>query len=144
MKTLVLTACVLSGGAGGAWAETTAKTEDHASGISIELSAAEDVGATCKLSFVVTNGHDGDIDQAVYETVLFDAAGQGSRLTLLDFQGLPARRLRVRQFQFPQACSDISRVLINGAETCGAPGLDDGACSQGLTLISRTGMELLG
>jgi hypothetical protein len=144
MKTLILTASVLSGGAGGAWAETSAKTEDHASGISIELSAAEDVGATCKLSFVVTNGHAADVEQAVYETVLFDAAGQVSRLTLLDFQDLPAGRLRVRQFQFPQACSDISRVLINGAETCGAAGLDDAACSQGLTLISRTGMELLG
>ena len=93
---------------------------------------------------MVTNGHDGDVEKAVYETVLFDAAGQVSRLTLLDFQDLPAGRLRVRQFQFPQACSDISRVLINGAETCGAPGLADGVCTRGLTLVSRTGMELLG
>ncbi|MFT6456918.1 hypothetical protein [Pseudophaeobacter arcticus] len=112
--------------------------------ISIELSAAEDIGAACKLSFVVTNSHGQDIDKAVYEMVLFDAAGQVSRLTLLDFQDLPAGRLRVRQFQFPQPCADISRVLINGAQTCTAAGLDVGGCSQGLTLTSRTKMELLG
>lgn len=112
--------------------------------ISMELSAAEEADATCKLSFVVRNGHAMDVAQAVYETVLFDGAGQVSRLTLLDFQDLPAGRLRVRQFQFPQACSDISRVLINGAETCEAPDLAEGACTQGLSLVSRIEMELLG
>ncbi len=112
--------------------------------VSIELSSAEEIGEACKLSFVVTNGHDKDIAQAVYETVLFDSAGQVSRLTLLDFQNLPAGRLRVRQFQFPQACADISRVLINGAQTCSGAGLEETGCSQGLTLTSRTKVELLG
>lgn len=112
--------------------------------ISIELSAVEMAGTACKLSFVVRNGYGADVEQAIFETVLFDAEGQVSRLTLLDFQGLPAGRLRVRQFQFSQACSDISRVLINGAETCVAPKLDDGACSRGLSLISHAKMELLG
>jgi len=112
--------------------------------VSIELSSAEEIGEACKLSFVVTNGHDKDIAQAVYETVLFDNAGQVSRLTLLDFQSLPAGRLRVRQFQFPQACADISRVLINGAQTCSGAGLQETGCSEGLTLSSRTKMELSG
>lgn len=112
--------------------------------VSIELSSAEEIGEACKLSFVVTNGHDKDIAQAVFETVLFDSAGQVSRLTLLDFQDLPAGRLRVRQFQFPQACADISRVLINGAQTCSTAGLEQGACSQGLTVTSRTKIEVLG
>lgn len=114
------------------------------SAISIELSTAEDVATACKLSFVVRNGHVGDVEQAVYETVLFDAAGQVSRLTLLDFQDLPAGRMRVRQFQFPQSCSDISRVLFNGAQTCAAPTLDKDACTRGLTLVSQAKMELLG
>lgn len=112
--------------------------------ISIELSSTEEIGEDCKLSFVVTNGHDKDIAQVVFETVLFDSAGQVSRLTLLDFQDLPAGRLRVRQFQFPQACADISRVLINGAQTCSTAGLGQGACSQGLTVTSRTKIEVLG
>ena len=150
-RTLTLAALALAGWAGGAVmagaenvAQTTAPTIAAPTGISIELSTAEETGEACKLSFVVTNDHDADIAQAVFETVLFDAAGQVSRLTLLDFQDLPAGRLRVRQFQFPQSCADISRVLINGAQTCTAAGLDEGGCAQGLTLSSRTKMELLG
>ncbi|WP_052249151.1 hypothetical protein [Leisingera sp. ANG-Vp] len=112
-------------------------------GVSIELSAAEPAGEACKLSFVVQNAHAADIGKAVYETVLFDARGQVARLTLLDFQDLPAGRLRVRQFQFPQACEGISRVLINGADTCAGEGLPEGACSRGLTLSSKV-MELAG
>ncbi|MEP2715700.1 hypothetical protein [Pseudophaeobacter sp.] len=139
-STLALTCCAALGSAASAQETTPAK----ASGLSIELSAAEDVGEACKLSFVVTNTHDSTIEQVVYETVLFDTAGQVSRLTLLDFQDLPAGRLRVRQFQFPQACSDISRVLINGAQTCSVATGEDGLCAQGLTLNSRTKMELLG
>ncbi|MEP1330744.1 hypothetical protein [Pseudophaeobacter sp.] len=145
---LVLAAFGLSVWAGGAAAQTTAGTVTAAAadtpGISIELSAVEEVGASCTLSFVVKNTHAKKIVQAVYETVLFDAQGQVARLTLLDFQDLPAGRLRVRQFQFPHACADISRVLINGAETCSAPGLSAGACSEHLQLQSHTEMELLG
>ncbi|MGR3621077.1 hypothetical protein [Pseudophaeobacter sp.] len=136
----LLAAVVLSGVA-------TAQAQENLSqqtGIAMELSTAEAVGAACKLSFVVTNPFEQDIDKAVYETVLFDGSGQVSRLTLLDFQDLPAGRLRVRQFQFPLACGDISQVLINGADICTAEGLPDSACSRGLILTSRTEMEFLG
>ncbi|OIQ43835.1 MAG: hypothetical protein BM558_10190 [Roseobacter sp. MedPE-SW] len=137
---LALGACASLGSA--LFAQEVAQPAQGA--VSIELSSAEEIGENCKLSFVVTNGHDKDIAQAVFETVLFDDAGQVSRLTLLDFQNLPAGRLRVRQFQFPQACADISRVLINGAQTCSTAGLAEGACSQGLTVTSRTKIEVLG
>ncbi|MEX0304520.1 MAG: hypothetical protein AB3N24_19050 [Leisingera sp.] len=136
VKPLLLAAALAA--ASGAAAEEAAKP-----GVSIELSAAEPAGGACKLSFVVQNAHAADIGKAVYETVLFDAKGQVARLTLLDFQDLPAGRLRVRQFQFPQACEGISRVLINGADTCAGEGLPEGACSRGLTLSSKV-MELAG
>ncbi|WP_027260097.1 hypothetical protein [Leisingera aquimarina] len=135
LKSLFLAATLAANGAA---AEDAAKP-----GISIELSAAEAAGDACKLSFVVQNTHAKDVDQAVYETVLFGAQGQVARLTLLDFQDLPAGRLRVRQFQFPQPCDGISRVLINGAGTCTGDGLPDGACSRGLRLSSKV-MELAG
>ncbi|KIC08742.1 hypothetical protein RA19_17785 [Leisingera sp. ANG-M1] len=124
-------------------ANSAAAGEAAKPGVAIELSAAEPAGEACKLSFVVQNAHAADIGKAVYETVLFDARGQVARLTLLDFQDLPAGRLRVRQFQFPQACEGISRVLINGADTCAGEGLPEGACSRGLTLSSKV-MELAG
>lgn len=124
-------------------ASGAAAQEPDKAGIAIELSAAEPADGACKLSFVVRNGHKADIGKAVYETVLFDDQGQVARLTLLDFQDLPAGRLRVRQFQFPHTCEGISRVLINGADTCTGDGLPDDACSRGLVLSSRA-MELAG
>lgn len=134
----VAPAAVLLAGLGGA-----ARAADPA--VSIELSAAEQIGEACLLSFVAQNSHAQDIGQAVYETVLFDAKGQVARLTLLDFQDLPAGRMRVRQFQFPYACDGISRVLINGATTCtGGADLPEAACSRGITLSSRIDLELLG
>ncbi|WP_278923471.1 MULTISPECIES: hypothetical protein [Pseudophaeobacter] len=146
LKSSTLAFCFMAGFGTAATAQETVQEMAQTAGpaIAMELSAAEDLNAQCKLSFVVTNGHKSDVEQAVYETVLFDAAGQVARLTLLDFQDLPAGRPRVRQFQFPQACADISRVLINGAQTCSAPALPKGACSQGLSLTSRVKVELLG
>ena len=122
-------------------AETVSDAEPAA--LSIELSAADDVGSACRMSFLVRNGTGGDISQAVYEMVLFGREGQVALMTLLDFQELPSGRPRVRQFQFDGlACADISRVLINGAETCDGPAA--GACIDGLELSTRTGTELIG
>lgn len=111
--------------------------------LAIELSAADDVGSACRLSFLVQNGTGGDITQAVYEMVLFGREGQVALMTLLDFQELPSGRPRVRQFQFDGlACADISRVLINGADTCEAE--NSGACIDALDLTTRTTTELIG
>lgn len=134
-------AMAVAGLIGQASAETN---REQKPGLSIELSTAEEAPDACRLSFVVSNTLGTSIEQAVFETVLFDAKGQVSQLTLLDFQDLPAGRLRVRQFQFPQLCSDISRVLINGASTCQGEGIAQGACSDNLRLLSREKMELAG
>lgn len=111
--------------------------------LSIELNAAQQQEQGCKLSFVLTNGHPDDISKAVFETVIFDAQGQVSRLTLFDFGTLPAGRPRVRQFVVPgTACEAIGRVLFNGADTCEST--VSGACTKGLTLSSRTDIEVTG
>jgi len=140
MKWVAPAAVTLAGLGGAALADDSA----GAPAVSIELSAAEQVGDACLLSFVAQNGHARNILQAVYETVLFDEHGQVARLTLLDFQDLPAGRMRVRQFQFARACTGISRVLINGATTCTGEALPEGACSRDLRLNSRTDQELIG
>lgn len=114
--------------------------------VSLELNAVEQAGEACRLSFLIQNGHEGDITQAVYEAVLFDSAGRVDRMTLFDFGALPAARPRVRQFVVPGlACSSLGRLLINGAETCTAEALEDGACETGLDLRSRVeSVEVLG
>lgn len=122
-----------------------AQAQEQTPGLSIELSAAKEQDGTCLMSFVVQNNHPQDIDSAVFETVLFGDAGQVARMTLLDFEQLPARRLRVRQFRFDgMSCAAISRILINGAETCTGTGLNADACTDDLKLITRIKTELIG
>ena len=122
-----------------------AQDDDLGAAVLIELNAAKTNEGSCTLSFLVLNGHAGQIDKAVYETVLFDAAGQVDRLTLFDFGTLPPGRPRVRQFTIPgAACDGFSRILINGAHTCEAADLADGACEAGLLLKTRTEIEVIG
>ena len=126
---------------------TSAAAQDGepASGLLVELNAAETEEQSCKLSFLIVNDHPSDIDKAVFETVIFDASGQVERLTLFDFGALPAGRPRVRQFVISQTpCDDIGQLLFNGADTCEGDGLGPGACTLDLRLESRTGIEVTG
>ncbi len=113
--------------------------------VSIELNAARTNEGACALSFLVQNGHDAPIDQAIYEAVLFDAAGQVERLTLFDMGALPPARPRVRQFALAgQTCEALGAILINGAETCSGADLPERACETDLLLTSRTEIALKG
>ncbi|WP_113910836.1 hypothetical protein [Roseovarius dicentrarchi] len=113
--------------------------------VSVELNAATEADSGCTLSFLVINGHPLPIEKVVYETVLFDSAGQVDRLTLFDFGALPAARPRVRQFTIPGlACADLGMILINGASTCDAPDLGASACEDGLITGTRTEIEVQG
>lgn len=126
---------------------TDAVAQDKEPGevVSIELNAVKPNEGGCTLTFLVTNGHASQIAKVVYETVLFDSAGQVDRLTLFDFGTLPPGRPRVRQFSVPGiACDGLSQVLINGAHTCEAPDLADTACEAGLILKTRTDIEVTG
>lgn len=113
--------------------------------IAIELNTISKGEGNCTLTFLVTNGHDVEIEQLVYETVLFDAGGAVNRLTLFDFGTLPVARPRVRQFAVPDlACGGLGRVLFNGLHTCKADGLERAACAAGMVPSSRVGIEVLG
>lgn len=111
--------------------------------LSIELNAQEQTDQGCKLSFLARNATGADINAAVFETVLFDTNGQVDRLTLFDFAALPANKPRLRQFVVPGLqCDALGQVLINGIATCEADAGEQ-VCD-GLTLSSRTGVEMLG
>ncbi len=119
--------------------------EAEPAGLSLELNAAQDVQGACRFSFVANNNTGAEIDKAVFETVIFDAAGTVVRLSLFDFRDLPQDRPRVRQFDVPgMTCDAISQTLINGASSCVVAGAESDVCSDGLTLSSRITMQLLG
>lgn len=113
--------------------------------LTIELNAVEQVENACRISFLLTNNLGSSIDKAVFEAVLFDAAGQVDRLTLFDFGALPTGRPRVRQFSVPGlACGDLGQILFNGTQTCDGTGLDAASCTEALRLNNRTNVEILG
>lgn len=123
-----------------------AAQEAEATGVlTLELNATKPVEAGCQLSFLIRNGHETDIDSAIYETVLLDKEGQVDRLTLFDFGALPAGRPRVRQFVVPgTGCEALGQILINGANRCEAGGAESDLCIKGLELKSRGDVEVIG
>jgi len=119
--------------------------EAGASGIHLELNTVQDTGSACRLTFVAQNQIGQDIEQAVFETVIFDSGGGVLLLSLFDFRDLPSGTPRVRQFDVPgRGCDALGRVLINGANTCTAGGGEIDACSSALSVSSRIDLELLG
>lgn len=115
------------------------------SSLSLELNAVQDVAGACRLTFLAQNGTDTAIDQAVFETVIFDVSGGVVSLSLFDFRDLPRDRPRVRQFDLPgMACSAVGKALINGANSCIVDGAKSEICHEALSLSSRLTVELLG
>lgn len=120
-------------------------TEDASPQLSLELNSVQDVGGACRLSFLAQNRTGVEIDEAVFETVIFDTSGGVVSLSLFDFRKLPADRPRVRQFDLPDtACDTVGQALINGANTCVVAGADSDVCDSALSLNSRVSVGLIG
>lgn len=127
-------------------ATAMAQTEATASGgLQIELNSVQDVENACRLTFVAENQTGTAIDEASFETVIFDASGSVVSLTLFNFRDLPEDRLRVRQFVLrDRDCSSIGKALINGTNTCKVAGEESSICEDSLKLQSRIDVELIG
>ncbi|MEP1613922.1 MAG: hypothetical protein ABJL72_18625 [Roseobacter sp.] len=135
---LMIGCCVASVGA-------LAQETDLTGKLAIELNSTTTSALTCTLTFKITNGYPVDIDQLIYETVLFDATGTVNRLTLFDFGALPVGRPRVRQFAVPDVtCDALGQVLLNGLHTCTSGGQNTDVCATGLIATTRTAIEVLG
>lgn len=120
-------------------------TEESQSRLFIELNAIQDVGGACRLTFLARNETRIKIDQAVFETVIFDKSGGVVSLSLFDFRDLPTDRPRVRQFDLPEmACDTVGQALINGANSCVVDGVESSICDESLSLGSRLTVGLLG
>ena len=120
-------------------------SENAPSRLFLELNTLQDTGAACRLTFLARNETGERIDQAVFETVIFDTSGGVVSLSLFDFRDLPADRPRVRQFDVPGiTCGAVGKALINGASTCVVEGVESMLCQKALSLESRLAVELLG
>jgi len=95
----------------------------------LELNATQPSDKGCRLTFVVTNNLGAELTKAAFEIALFNDAGVVDRLTVLDFNELPAGKTKVARFDLAGAdCGKISRVLVNHATECSGTGIDPKAC----------------
>lgn len=114
----------------------------NAGGLHIRLDQVNTGEGQCQLVFVLENGTETEFEQLQAEVVLLSPETRVLRLSLMDFQSLPANGLRVRSFNLPQLdCADIGRVLFNAMGPC-TP-LEPRDCTAALRVSSDTGVEVL-
>ena len=122
---------------GPAWAQESAPVP----ALTLELNGAQPSEKGCRLTFVVNNALGADLSKAAFEIALFNEAGVVDRLTVLDFQDLPAGKTKVTRFDLAGAdCAKVSRVLINSATECAGTGIKPDACMRGLKTETKTGI----
>lgn len=110
--------------------------------LSIRLDQANPGADQCQLVFVLENGLATEFESLQAEVVLLTPESRVLRLSLLDFQTLPANGMRVRSFNLAGlACGDVGRVLFNAMGPC-AP-LNTRTCTAALEVSSATGIEVL-
>ena len=140
----LLTVAQVTALTGGALAQETA-SQLELPFLSIELNMVEQQASTCRLTFVAQNGLGVDVSAVVFETVLFDRAGQVIDLTLFDFQDLPDGSPRVRQFDLAGVdCASVGRVLLNDVHACTGANVTPEVCAAGLQWSSRADVEVVG
>lgn len=125
---------------------TGATAQEDGGALIFELNRVVPLDGACRLTFMAQNNMDMDIEQIVFETVLFTTEGGVERLTLFDLGALPTARPRVREFDMQGlACENLGRVLLNGVHACMGEGVDPEACAGALNPVSRVdGVEVIG
>lgn len=112
-----------------AGAQEAAKAPAPVPALVLELNGAQPSDKGCRLTFVVTNYLGAELTKAAFEIALFNEAGVVDRLTVLDFNELPAGKTKVARFDLAGTdCTRISRVLVNHATECTGVGIDPKAC----------------
>lgn len=112
-----------------AGAQEAAKAPALDPALVLELNGAQPSGKGCRLTFVVTNKLGAELTKSAFEIALFNEAGVVDRLTVLDFNELPAGKTKVARFDLAGTdCTKISRVLVNHATECTGAGIDPKAC----------------
>lgn len=104
----------------------------------LELNTASDVGEACRLTFVATNNTGIELTKTGYEVAAFDSTGVVSAILILEFGALPESKTRVVQFDLPNMkCAAISRLLVNGQDSCEAADGAHDVCMKALSATSR-------
>ena len=105
----------------------------------VQLNNLQKSTTGCRLSFVMKNDMQPDIDELSFEIVLFNTNSRVSRILTLKTGALPNKKTRVKRFDIRNSqCTDISRILINSIETCKGHELSPPVCLKALTTSTLT------
>ena len=104
----------------------------------VELNTALDLPDACRVTFVATNNTGVALTKNGYEVAAFDASGLVSAILVLEFGQFPVNKTRVVQFDLPKMkCGDISRLLVNGQDSCETADGKQDICIKVLKASSR-------
>lgn len=107
--------------------------------IQIELNAADQNGAACRVSFLFKNTLDRPIADLALELVLFDTDGRVMSMLTANAGAFPIGKSRLRQFDLrDRACDTVGRILLNDVTRCEADGLTPQKCTTAARPTSRT------
>jgi hypothetical protein len=101
----------------------------------VELNAAENVEARCRMTFVIENMKDAVIDSLRLDLVVFNREGILHRRNVVEFGPMRGSKTNVRNYTVDGNCDQIGSILVNDITAC-TPG-DAGACLDGLALSTR-------
>jgi len=127
-----------------AWAVTFAAPPAWAEdGLAIELNKVENLDGGCMASLVFQNNLGATLDRFSLDLFLFDANGVIIRRVTIDMAPLPNGKTRVAQFHLhPGPCAEVGRVLVNDFPQCRAETGASVDCLAGLTVSSRSAIDL--
>ena len=113
-------------------------------GLVIELNKVEDLDGGCVGSLLLTNQLGVALDRFNLDLFLFDASEVIVRRIMIDMAPLRSGKTRVAMFHLIDgACSGLSRVLVNDIPTCRAESGGELDCLAGLSVSSRSAVELV-
>lgn len=107
--------------------------------ISLELNrikASSEGG--CQVVFLGTNNLNAAIDNVTWRLAVLDRDKVFSTLLALPLGSLAAGKRRIVQFSLPDACDDISEIIVNDAAVCEIGGTKSDQCVSKLNVGSRT------
>jgi hypothetical protein len=112
-------------------------------GLAIELNKVEDLGGGCVASLIFQNNLGATLDRFSLDLFLFDRKGVILRRVTIDMAPLQNGKTRVAQFHlYPGPCAEVSRILVNDFPQCRAENGASVDCLAGLTVSSRSTIEL--
>lgn len=113
-------------------------------GLAVELNKIEDLNDGCTGTLLFRNDLGTTLDRFNLDLFLFDASGVIMRRITIDMAPLRNGKTSVGLFRLIDgACAGLSRILVNDIPSCRAEDGSDVDCLAGLSVHSRSAVELI-